>query len=1212
MTAGNRLLMTRTSSVLRTWAATRSGVSGPLSICVEGHDRVRRMIPVAAPSPSSSGRPHHGVRLHAVATICFGLFALVATPHAVIATELCGDFDASGTVAATDALLVLKTAVGQPGDLACPSCAGVAAGAAAFGTYICGDVDGSGGIAATDALRLLRYAVGEALEIYCPCPYGGTTTTTLISAVDPEATDQIYNVAGSTPSLAHSLVEDGLSSGTVNDGGNLFADPVLSDPDGVDNVRGSLDDDLRPLADSPVVDAGSAQHLPPDAFDLDDDGNMTEPFPFDIAGAGRALGLDARPDMGAYETTQDAAAVAGERAARALAAAGQQIRYVRAGAVGDGTSWANAYGSLQDALAAAEAGNQIWVAAGIYRPDEGTGLAPGDRSLSFELKPGVRVHGGFAGTESSLAERNLSAARTILSGDLAADDDGMSLHEENSRHVVRIVSGNESTLLEGVTLTGGNADGAGDDGLGGGILVEGGAPWIVNTHVFRSMADCGGGIALIDATAARLVNTVVNGNRAAMGGGVCIVGASPSFTNATVTSNTAVTAPGIYNDAAGPAIANSIISGNRLLDELAHCEAWQYPCSFTDVPEEVLAASVAVMQGAWAARAAGTMLDALAYLQSHPDVVHALGDSTMVGARVRGSSLDFLVEAPSWIDTAMTTASAVAPDASQFREQVRVGSPSIATATTNRNIVGEDRNGDGKIDNRDGKRALVIDPWNTGDALAVALSLARTRDYRGRVVVEGGDNLGDYQSWHDFDFVYVSTRVIAVPFIDIGIMETPIPLGEAWPVPREMEEVQFRLWWYKDGFHLDTDNGRVALTPRFFRKTYDGTLDNTIVYCAGCNIDVATNQWAEALGKNNFGLLGWDGNVDLVEAAPHNVEIVARMATGLDLDGVIRKGSEDLGTLGPHTIAWQPTDDARFMRLIELPLLRYPDSNNEVLRDGADLTESVAGTAGNDDPDGLELHLVIQGVIADDLGLTVRYVVDGRAVPGTFDLHDAIALGSDAFAVTHYLDLGFPLKKGVLPIEVIAEVPPDDGESRFSVNAVVDAFDCSATATVSGFRDTAFSGPAGFSIDPGVGLALMLTSLEWAIGSDPDEDGIIQHAYEATFFIPNPPLESIPGEIEFGNENFNTVTSYDLSDPWLFGTSHTTHGCEACGGTVRLESLSDDGSILEGEIDFTGMEGDFDAPDLSRLKAKFRAARGDHFDAESPYGQCIRQYWQID
>ena len=81
----------------------------------------------------------------------------------------------------------------------------------------------------------------------------------------------------------------------------------------------------------------------------------------------------------------------------------QQTHFVNHAALGgqqNGTSWADAFLDLQAALAAAGNGDEIWVATGTYYPTNAT-----DRSLSFELKRGVKIFGGFDGTEVATAQR---------------------------------------------------------------------------------------------------------------------------------------------------------------------------------------------------------------------------------------------------------------------------------------------------------------------------------------------------------------------------------------------------------------------------------------------------------------------------------------------------------------------------------------------------------------------------------------------------------------------------------------------------------------------------------------------------------------------------------------------------------------------------------------------------------------------------------------
>jgi len=104
-----------------------------------------------------------------------------------------------------------------------------------------------------------------------------------------------------------------------------------------------------------------------------------------------------------------------------------KIIYVDADANGlnDGSSWADAYNYLQDALATAASGDEIRVAQGIYRPDESS-VKPngsGDRTATFQLINGVTIKGGYAGFgQPDPNSRNIELYETVLSGNLASND----------------------------------------------------------------------------------------------------------------------------------------------------------------------------------------------------------------------------------------------------------------------------------------------------------------------------------------------------------------------------------------------------------------------------------------------------------------------------------------------------------------------------------------------------------------------------------------------------------------------------------------------------------------------------------------------------------------------------------------------------------------------------------------------------------------------
>jgi len=201
--------------------------------------------------------------------------------------------------------------------------------------------------------------------------------------------------------------------------------------------------------------------------------------------------------------------------AACTAAALGSVVYVNAAATGSnsGASWANAYTSLQSGLAGAGAGDEIWVAAASYKP-----TATSDRTVSFAMKDGVAVYGGFNGTETQRSQRNPVANVTVLSGDIAM----AGVSSDNSFHVVTADASVTNTgKLDGFTVSGGQADGnpASDQDRGGGLWVNGGSPLITGVLFIANYASFRGGGARCESGASRFLSCTFTSNTVAFGAG---------------------------------------------------------------------------------------------------------------------------------------------------------------------------------------------------------------------------------------------------------------------------------------------------------------------------------------------------------------------------------------------------------------------------------------------------------------------------------------------------------------------------------------------------------------------------------------------------------------------------------------------------------------------------------------------------------------------
>lgn len=143
-----------------------------------------------------------------------------------------------------------------------------------------------------------------------------------------------------------------------------------------------------------------------------------------------------------------------------------QIYYVdsaKADNSGDGLSWATAKKDIQAALNITVSGNQVWVKTGTYYPTViPAGLTAGapnspvsNRDKTLLLKDGVKLYGGFTGTESTLAERIPGSNRTIIDGDIGTPGDST----DNCYHLMVYLGSYSSSgvTIDGFTLRNGTA-----------------------------------------------------------------------------------------------------------------------------------------------------------------------------------------------------------------------------------------------------------------------------------------------------------------------------------------------------------------------------------------------------------------------------------------------------------------------------------------------------------------------------------------------------------------------------------------------------------------------------------------------------------------------------------------------------------------------------------------------------------------------------------
>lgn len=243
------------------------------------------------------------------------------------------------------------------------------------------------------------------------------------------------------------------------------------------------------------------------------------------------------------------------------------VLYVDASATGsnNGSSWANAFTTLPPAIAAANSGDEIWVAAATYKP-----ATVSDRTVSIPLKNGVGIYGGFNGTETMRSQREPAVNVTILSGDIGTPG----VANDNSYHVVTAAATvTSSGVLDGFTITAGQADGApaSNNDRGAGLWDNGGSPTLSHLIFTGNFAQGEGGGLRVTSGAPLLLSSVFQGNSVGFGGkgGAIYAGGGSSVTaqscvfRSNSISSSSTGGGGIETSGAPVTLINSIFAQNN-------------------------------------------------------------------------------------------------------------------------------------------------------------------------------------------------------------------------------------------------------------------------------------------------------------------------------------------------------------------------------------------------------------------------------------------------------------------------------------------------------------------------------------------------------------------------------------------------------------------------------------------------------------------------
>ena len=542
----------------------------------------------------------------------------------------------------------------------------------------------------------------------------------------------------------------------------------------------------------------------------------------------------------------------------------------------------------------------------------------------------------------------------------------------------------------------------------------------------------------------------------------------------------------------GPGVASETATGEAS-PVTPECEQEGYPCTWDQVDPEVTRRIYEMFHPALDLMYQESPTALWDWLQARPDLADAgvEGDTTAVWFRLEGGRPvyvfgplppgpdPYLAEvAPGNAPAALSAASPhrlgghplLADLAGPLRAALRTGADLAAylrsagwrATAPPVHVTGRDRNQDSRVNQRDQRRALVMDPLyfefcyhsiedrfdsadekkqqvdaitkicngeaspsNLGLSSAdvyghgarVAAALEAMPAYRGNVTLLL-DEAADHEvigTWSRYDVIHLTTH--GAPNLWAFGRLFPPPDGDNWQPPEPPFPTAVPVW--SQAGRYGPKRGAWAADLTYVASVLPQGMDHTFLFAAACRSQIpeggaSTSELVQYLAGSSSGVLGWRVNIEY--------DISAFLAGQLyDLLGrgwTVRQGLDSLRLRRQEFLNGSPGTDQAFLsvddldyqgkdlRIFEIPTLvkpapDVPGQRGVPLEDGDPLAPPVvSGIPGDDRADSLTVGVEVVAITEEQASETsVHLELDGASIGEPQSLSDEAKVGDNRYRI---------------------------------------------------------------------------------------------------------------------------------------------------------------------------------------------------------------------